>query len=470
MRLKPQSAPLYASMSVVFLPLLANCSAVSVPAPGEKRANTGSQVTSVTLGLPDLTPMKARVSNVDTLLKSFRFTINPEDPSCAKGTKLDQTGDYGTSRSFNASLQQGCSYLVTLEIGSLQAQIISTPPTSPNPNPTTPVSYEGRVKEIIERGCTKCHSSIGGQFPTMTSYSLVLSIKDRVLLRAVTKADMPPAASGITLREADLEALKAWVAAGAPEKDTSPGTSGGNPTSPPPSTIGANPLTLVAYFRNTSPFRIDQSEIAGKASYKPPRPLVLDLTEEGRKAGLSALGQPNTGGSQTQPPPSPSVSPAPPLPPQPTPTPEPISTSANLSPEQDFSLVGSGASEKFSSAFGGAKYMMIDLSQAGCGGCVQMAEEMNQNSQLKKMFDGTICGHVTIVPRGQLSQWVRQIGGSSSFSGKHSYESSIRQDLVADAFGLPFNATPTTILIDRNGKTIDSDEGAIPQQAAKLCR
>ena len=118
-----------------------------------------------------------------------------------------------------------------------------------------------------------------------------------------------------------------------------------------------------------------------------------------------------------------------------------------------------------------APYMMIEASSPGCGGCVQMAEMMNGNSQnakqLRELFSGKKCRKLIVVDK--LQDWKARFP-ASTYVGKSSYDAGVRPDAVLESFGYQVNAIPAFILIDREFKIIDKSVGSLPREIYNKCR
>lgn len=91
------------------------------------------------------------------------------------------------------------------------------PSPSPSPSPSTggkKVTYDGFGKAFIKDNCISCHAA-GKKKPTLATYADVKKNGEDVL-HSIEQEEMPP---GKTVKADDLKNLKAWVAAGMPEKE-----------------------------------------------------------------------------------------------------------------------------------------------------------------------------------------------------------------------------------------------------------
>lgn len=385
-----------------------------------------SDVTSISIGLPNRDNLKTQVADIETKMNGYRLIVKPVDASCAGATSIDEVGDYSTSAKLNASLAQGCDYDVTLELGNKEG-------ASSDTDADDKVAYEGEVKTIINRSCVNgCHTT-GYAYGDFSSYDLSKAKGARIIDRAVTKANMPASAP---LARSERDLLQAWADGGYLEKSSS--------TNQNPGTVKALKAT---YYKNESAKRIAKSDIEGKSSYK--ASLALQLQADGRAIGLSE----NGGSTDQEPDPNPNES-----------------SNVNLSQERNLNLTtASGGTEKLASVFKG-KYMLVDISQETCGYCVTAARNMNNSVEEQKLFDGTKCSHVTLVPKSQLSGWLSRIGGASGFSGKHSYGMDVGLTGLNSPFGINLAGTPAYMMIDTEGKVVAYQEGGMPSEARQLCQ
>jgi len=88
---------------------------------GGMDAGGSSGLTAISVGLPDRTPMRAQVADIDTRMNAFHLVIKPVDAACPGATNLDQISEYSATASLNASLRQGCDYTLSLALGSRDA-------------------------------------------------------------------------------------------------------------------------------------------------------------------------------------------------------------------------------------------------------------------------------------------------------------------------------------------------------------
>ena len=184
----------------------------------------------------------------------------------------------------------------------------------------------------------------------------------------------------------------------------------------------------------------------------------LALTDEGRRIGLpEALPVPSP---SPQPEPQPEPQPTPQPAPQPQPTPQPSNLPASL----NVTMKGNNGNVGLPSIFT-TPYLIVDFARPGCGPCVSLAKRLDQDATFQRMMNGSKCRFVTLVPTGQLEDWIDAAGGSHAASSSYEYTHS----KFATAVGTSVTATPTVILIDRSGKVVDKSVGGMPSKLQSLC-
>lgn len=142
----------------------------------------------------------------------------------------------------------------------------------------------------------------------------------------------------------------------------------------------------------------------------------------------------------------------------------------SLPPEKDVEVVdATGARVMLSTIFKG-EYLLLDFSQPGCGACVSMARELASDEDFQWAFGAADakCSHATVVPSGQRGSWLGMFPASGRV-GSHSIFPEGGFSAVASKFGQSIRATPTFLLIDRNGNVIDSDAGNLPAKTFQVC-
>lgn len=138
--------------------------------------------------------------------------------------------------------------------------------------------------------------------------------------------------------------------------------------------------------------------------------------------------------------------------------------STALPAEKNVDLSGKGgAKSKLAEHFKG-KYLMIDLSGAQCGGCIQLAGMIQRDRELQQIFSSGKCSHVTVVD--DLGGWSQQVGQAAA---EHSFESAAGLHGVARAFGITLRFTPTVFLIDPSGKVVSDADARIPDELKRNC-
>jgi hypothetical protein len=116
-------------------------------------------------------------------------------------------------------------------------------------------------------------------------------------------------------------------------------------------------------------------------------------------------------------------------------------------------------------------YMMIEASSPGCGGCVQMAQMMNGNSenakQLHELFSGKKCTKAILVDN--LQGWKAKFP-ANTYVGKASYDAGTSPMTVLRSFGFQGNAIPAFIFVDREFNIIEKSVGSLPREIYNKCR
>ncbi len=186
--------------------------------------------------------------------------------------------------------------------------------------------------------------------------------------------------------------------------------------------------------------------------------ISLALTDEGRRIGLpEALPVPSP---SPQPEPQPTPQPAP----QPQPTPQPQPQPSNLPASLNVTMKGRNGNVGLASIFT-TPYLVVDFSRPGCGPCVSLAKKLEQDAAFQRMMAGRKCRSVTLVPTGQLEDWLDAAGGSHTASTSYEYTHS----KFATAVGTSITSTPTVIILDRTGKVLAKNVGGLPSTTNTLC-
>lgn len=157
--------------------------------------------------------------------------------------------------------------------------------------------------------------------------------------------------------------------------------------------------------------------------------------------------------------------------PSPTPTPNPTPTpDAPVVPAGawDSELVSPAGTSVWLSTRYGSKYLVVDFSGIGCPGCVALADEHNRDPEFARLFDSGVCGFATVVNRSDLSQWAARY--RDGFIGQRSYGAKDGISKVASRVGLPLNAIPTVLILDRSQKIVGKGVGEMPSNLSTLCQ
>jgi hypothetical protein len=85
----------------------------------------------------------------------------------------------------------------------------------PEKSANTPVTFSGDIQPLISQNCalSGCHAT-GGQSPSLTSYQLIASNRDKIMARAVNGAPSPMPASGL-MSKSNRDKLATWISQGA---------------------------------------------------------------------------------------------------------------------------------------------------------------------------------------------------------------------------------------------------------------
>ncbi len=258
--------------AVAIVALLQACSTApgTVGLPGDG-GGSASEVTSVSIGLPDRTVLKDQVADIESKMNTYQLIVTPVDAACLNATEVNQIDAYSASPTLTAALVQGCDYDVTLALGNRggapATTVVPPPPTAASPAFPTKPSYEGNIKGLIEKNCTGCHK-VTPQAPDLSTYALA-------------------------------SAFAAWGKGGFLELDAPPPavTADATPASvTPPTTVAAaattpatvaDPTKLQAtYYKNAQALRIKKEDIAGQAAIRVKLP--LQLQPDGAAIGLGA--------------------------------------------------------------------------------------------------------------------------------------------------------------------------------------
>jgi hypothetical protein len=78
-------------------------------------------------------------------------------------------------------------------------------------------SFDQTIKPIVESNCaiSGCHVT-GQQLPTLESYAQIADNAGQIKTRT-SNGTMPPASSGLSLTQQEIDAIACWVDEGAPD-------------------------------------------------------------------------------------------------------------------------------------------------------------------------------------------------------------------------------------------------------------
>lgn len=410
-------------MSSKTMLLLTVCSAAFVVSAcgntkvGVGRGNSGSNVTAVSIGLPDRNTLKSQVPDIETKMNAYRLIVKPVGGNCISPTSIDTVDVYSANPKISASLQQGCDYELTLELGNRATS------NSSGSGGSEKVSYEGKVAQYLKDKCAACHAAGQSAVSDLTSWSSVKDRTSEIYDRVVVKGDMP---KGTPASDSEKAMLAAWKDGGYLEKSGSNGLNSGT---------GANSLASV-YYRNNTTRQITKEEIQGKSSYS--AGVKVQLQQAGRDIGLgtSTIQQPDSGGS--------------------TPDTKPF----QLTGDRNIALVDATGNEVALNDLIKGKTLILDFSSDTCTYCKDVARKLNSDTALQAKFDDKKCTIVTVTYNANdLADWNRRFEGT--YAVKHSYgikngSGSIMMDKINNAFGTRSRGTPTFMAISSDGVVDES--------------
>ena len=83
--------------------------------------------------------------------------------------------------------------------------------------PPEGTSFDQTIEPIIESNCavSGCHVT-GQQQPTLESYAQIVSNAEKIKART-SNGTMPPSISGLSLTQAEIDAIACWVDEGTPD-------------------------------------------------------------------------------------------------------------------------------------------------------------------------------------------------------------------------------------------------------------
>jgi len=194
---------------------------------------------------------------------------------------------------------------------------------------------------------------------------------------------------------------------------------------------------------------------------KPTRPTILVFGKEGVSFVYNSEGESIKGisevasslGAQPLPPPDPEPGPKPDTEPGPT--------------LVDFEMQGVSGEQKALSEVFTKEFALIDFSQTNCIYCKRSAKKFNEDDSFQSTVANGKCDFLTLIPTSDLSSWGGLFG--QSFVGKSSYAPVEGTREAAAKFGFALRATPSFILVDRNGRLLDSRTGALPRSFFETC-
>lgn len=141
--------------------------------------------------------------------------------------------------------------------------------------------------------------------------------------------------------------------------------------------------------------------------------------------------------------------------------------SSNLPADKDLALTGEKNTKKKLSELFEGKYLLVELSGAHCGPCVQLAHDVESDQSMQSAFSSKKCSIVTIVD--SLGEWLQNFNAGSS-TRHHSFANDGGLGAAASKFGINLEYTPTVFMIDQSGKVVTKAAPEIPQEFKTLCQ
>lgn len=81
---------------------------------------------------------------------------------------------------------------------------------------TTALTYDGKIKAIINQNCAYAGCHLNGQSPDLSNYDNVVGSIERVKIRAIDQKSMPPSGASNKPSNCDISLLKTWIEKGMP--------------------------------------------------------------------------------------------------------------------------------------------------------------------------------------------------------------------------------------------------------------
>jgi hypothetical protein len=400
---------------------LTSCGNSNRIAGGANGANS-SDVTAVNITLPDRGGLKAQVADIETKMNTYRLVIGSSGGGCSNPTNIDKVDTFSQNPTLTASLQQGCDYVLSLELGNKSSGTIVAPDNSEK------TAYEGKVKEYLDNSCKGCHNSSSQGLSDLSNFASVKAASSSIYDRVVVKGNMP---KGKVPSAEDKAMITAWKNSGFLEKSEA------GPAVPDTTT---QRLTQI-YYKNNTVQVISKADIQGQATFKVN--LKLQLQQAGRDIGLgtSTIQKPDTGGAI------------------------PGAKPFTLTGARNIQLANENGTVALNDLVKGKK-LIIDVSTTNCGYCITEARSLNNSPSHQSALDDSKCSYVTITSnKNDLSGWNGQFG--NTYVGKKSYhlapaangQTPSLTDVYRKIFPTSSPGTPTFMVISEDGKVESFADG-----------
>lgn len=391
---------------------LTSCGQSSRSAGGNKGGNS-SDVTAVNITLPDRGGLKAQVADIETKMNAYRLVIKSNGGGCSNPTNIDKVDSFSQNPTLSASLQQGCDYELSLELGSKSGAIVA-------PIADDKVTYDSKVKAYMDRACISCHGA-GSGLSDLTNFASVKTASSSIYDRVVVKGNMP---KGQAPSAEDKAMITAWKNAGFLEK-----------TEASQAVPGASDKLVQVYYKNNTTQIINKADIQGQATFKVN--LKLQLQQAGRDIGLgtTSIQKPDAGGAI------------------------PEQKAFILTGDRNLQLSNGTGTFALNDLAKGKK-LIIDVSTTNCGYCITEARDLNKSTVMQGSMDDSKCSYVTITAdKNDLTGWNGQF--ANTYVGKRSYylapsasggKAPSLTSVYRTIFPTTSPGTPTFIVISADGK------------------
>lgn len=131
---------------------------------------------------------------------------------------------------------------------------------------------------------------------------------------------------------------------------------------------------------------------------------------------------------------------------------------ASVGSPSDIKIRDMIAAEKSLGDLFAKSYLIVEFSRAGCGGCLDLANEINKDQDFQKLIANGKCDYRVITPKNGLKRWANVIG-AESYVAKRSVEPiDMEYADVSQALGYKLMSVPVMYMVDRNWGIVKADE------------